>query len=166
MLADTPTVSISSRERTAWFVLAILLLFSIAAPLNQAKVPPIMPILMEAFHLSVGRAGLLMSVFAVTGLVLALPAGLIFQKLGYRITSLIAGGSIALGATLGALSLDMSSMLVSRVIEGIGTSFMAVLAPASGREVLEPGGGPGRRSGGRKLRGGIRHRCLGPHHSG
>ena len=68
-------------ERTAWFVLAVLLLFSIAAPLNQAKVPPIMPILMGAFHLSVGQAGLLMSVFAITGLVLALPAGLILQKL-------------------------------------------------------------------------------------
>jgi len=46
-------------------VLAILLLFSIAAPLNRFKVPPIMPILMDAFKLSVGRAGL------------ALPAGLI-----------------------------------------------------------------------------------------
>ena len=89
------------RERTAWFVLAILLLFSIAAPLNQFKVPPIMPILMDAFKLSVGRAGLLMSVYAVTGLVLALPAGLIFQKLGYRITGLIAGGSIAVGASWG-----------------------------------------------------------------
>ena len=118
------------RERTAWFVLAILLLFSIAAPLNQAKVPPIMPILMDAFHLSVGRAGLLMSVFAVTGLVLALPAGFIFQKMGYRITGLIAGGSIVLGAILGATSSGIGGMLVSRVIEGIGTSFMAVLAPA------------------------------------
>ena len=37
MPVDTPTVSISSRERAAWFVLAILLLFSIAAPLNQFK---------------------------------------------------------------------------------------------------------------------------------
>ena len=118
------------RERTAWFVLAILLLFSTAAPLNQAKVPPIMPILMDAFHLSVGRAGLLMSVFAVTGLVLALPAGFIFQKMGYRITGLIAGGSIVLGAILGATSSGIGGMLVSRVIEGIGTSFMAVLAPA------------------------------------
>ena len=118
------------RERTAWFVLAILLLFSIAAPLNQFKVPPIMPILMDAFKLSVGRAGLLMSVYAVTGLVLALPAGLIFQKLGYRITGLIAGGSIAIGAILGATSSGMGGMLMSRVIEGIGTSFMAVLAPA------------------------------------
>jgi MFS family permease len=119
-----------SRERAAWFALAILLLFSIAAPLNQFKIPPIMPILMGAFKLSVGRAGLLMSVYAVTGLALALPAGFIFQKLGYRITGLIAGGSIALGAVLGATSSGMGSLLMSRVIEGIGTSFMAVLAPA------------------------------------
>jgi MFS family permease len=89
-----------------------------------------MPILMNALQLSVGRAGLLMSVFAVTGLVLALPAGFIFQKLGYRITGLIAGGSIALGAILGATSSSMGVMLASRVIEGIGTSFMAVVAPA------------------------------------
>jgi MFS family permease len=118
------------RERTAWFVLAILLLFSIAAPLNQFKVPPILPILMNAFQLSVGRAGLLMSVFAVTGLVLALPAGFIFQRMGYRITGLTAGGSIVIGAILGATSSGMGVMLTSRVIEGIGTSFMAVLAPA------------------------------------
>jgi MFS family permease len=127
---NTAATRASGRERAAWFVLAILLLFSIAAPLNQFKIPPIMPILMDAFKLSVGRAGLLMSVYAVTGLILALPAGFIFQKLGYRVTSLIAGGSIALGAILGAISSSTGVMLTSRVIEGVGTSFMAVLAPA------------------------------------
>jgi MFS family permease len=129
-IQNAAVVQATRRERTAWFVLAILLLFSIAAPLNQFKVPPIMPVLMDAFKLSVGRAGLLMSVYAVTGLVLALPAGLIFQKLGYRITGLIAGGSVAVGAILGATSSGVAGMLASRVIEGIGTSFMAVLAPA------------------------------------
>ena len=127
---NTAATRASGRERNAWFVLAILLLFSIAAPLNQFKIPPLMPILMDAFKLSVGRAGLLMSVYAVTGLILALPAGFIFQKLGYRVTSLIAGGSIALGAILGAISSSTGVMLTSRVIEGVGTSFMAVLAPA------------------------------------
>ncbi len=111
-------------------VLAVLLIFSVAAPLNQNKVPPILPILMSAFNLSVSRAGLLMSVYALTGLILALPAGLIFQRLGYRLTGLIAGGSIALGAALGALSTSTEGMLASRVVEGAGTSFMAVLAPA------------------------------------
>ena len=71
-----------------------------------------------------------MSVYAVTGLILALPAGLIFQRAGFRVTGLLAGGSIVIGAVLGALSQNMTGLLVSRVIEGIGTSFMAVLAPA------------------------------------
>jgi len=115
---------------TAWLILAVLLLFSLAAPLNQFKVPPIIPILMDALGLSVSGAGLLMSVYAVTGLILALPSGLIYQKAGYRVTGLLAGGSMVLGATLGALSWGMGALLTSRVIEGIGISFMAVLAPA------------------------------------
>ena len=45
------------RERTAWAILAIVLLFSIAAPLNQFKVPPIMPLLMGAFSFPWARQG-------------------------------------------------------------------------------------------------------------
>jgi MFS family permease len=119
-----------NRSATPWLILAVLLLFSIAAPLNQFKVPPIMPVLMAAFGITVAGAGVLMSVYAVTGLILALPSGFIFQKAGYRITGLLAGGSIILGAALGAISQDMGGLLTSRVVEGIGTSFMAVLAPA------------------------------------
>lgn len=125
--ASTPP---KDAARAAWLILAVLLLFSIAAPLNQFKVPPIMPVLMDALGITVSGAGLLMSVYAVTGLILALPAGLIFQRAGFRVTGLIAGGSILLGAALGALSQNMTGLLLSRVIEGIGTSFMAVLAPA------------------------------------
>jgi MFS family permease len=119
-----------AQQRSAWFVLAVLLLFSIAAPLNQFKVPPILPILMKAFQLPVSQAGLLMSVFAVTGILLAIPAGFLFQRFGARVIGLIAGGSIVLGAAAGAASSSFSGLLASRVIEGIGTSFMAVLAPA------------------------------------
>jgi MFS family permease len=119
-----------SRNSTPWLILAILLIFSIAAPLNQFKVPPIIPILMSALGISISGAGLLMSVYAITGLILALPAGIIFQKTGHRVTGILAGGSIILGAVLGALSQSMGGLLASRVIEGAGTSFMAVLAPA------------------------------------
>jgi len=125
---DTPATAGSGAA--AWLTLAVLLLFSIAAPLNQFKVPPIMPLLMDALGLSVSGAGMLMSVFAITGLILALPSGLILQKAGIRLTGIVAGGSILFGAVLGALSQGTGGLLASRVIEGIGTSFMAVLAPA------------------------------------
>jgi predicted MFS family arabinose efflux permease len=104
----------SRRHRSPWLILIIVLLTSIAAPLNQFKVPPVLPLLMDAFHQPAGRAGLLMSVFAVTGLMLAIPGGFIFQRLGYRITGLVAILSILLGAGMGTLSGSMETMLASR----------------------------------------------------
>ena len=130
-LPPSPEAGPARSARLAWWVLAILLLFSIAAPLNQFKVPPILPIVMQSFNLSVSQAGLLMSLYAVTGVILALPAGLIFQRAGYRLTSVLAGGSIVAGAVWGALSPNITSVLASRVVEGIGTSLIAVLAPAT-----------------------------------
>ena len=60
----------------AWVILVVVFLASVAAPLNQAKIPPLMPVIMDAFQLSIGQAGWLMSVFALTGLLLSLPAGI------------------------------------------------------------------------------------------
>jgi len=120
----------NSLLRSPWLILVIVLLASLAAPLNQFKVPPVLPILMDAFRQSAGKAGLLMSVFAITGLLLAIPAGFIFQRLGHRTTGLIAILSIVLGAALGACSRGMGTMLASRFIEGAGMGFMTVVAPA------------------------------------
>jgi MFS family permease len=116
--------------RSPWFILFIILLASMAAPLNQFKVPPVMPLLMEAFGVSAAQAGLLMSLFAITGLLLAIPAGLIFQKLGYRLTGMIAILSLIIGAGWGALTLGFDIMLASRFVEGAGMSLMSVVAPA------------------------------------
>jgi MFS family permease len=120
----------NSRTGSNWFVLSILVLFSVAAPLAQFKVPPVMPILMHAFSLSAGRAGLLMSIFALTGLMLALPGGFIFQRLGFRATGMIAILAVIVGAALGALSTTIGMLLASRFIEGIGLSLTTIVAPA------------------------------------
>jgi predicted MFS family arabinose efflux permease len=118
------------RSGSRWFVLLIVVLFSVAAPLAQFKVPPVMPILMRAFSLSAGKAGFLMSIFALTGLILALPGGFIFQRLGFRATGLIAIFAIIAGALLGALSTSIGMLLASRFIEGIGLSLTTIVAPA------------------------------------
>lgn len=111
---------------TAWVVLIVLLLFSIAAPLNMGKVSPILPVLMDAFNLTVSRAGLLMSVYAITGLILALPAGVIFQKLGYRVTGLIAGGSIVIGAIVERLGWTTAIVCAAAFgVLAIGTGALA-----------------------------------------
>lgn len=116
--------------RSPWFILIIILLASLAAPLNQFKVPPVMPLLMGAFGVSAAQAGLLMSLFAITGLFLAIPAGFIFQKLGYRLTGMIAILSLVIGAGWGAFSRGFDILLASRFVEGAGMSLMSVVAPA------------------------------------
>ena len=118
------------KSKSPWFILIIILLASMAAPLNQFKVPPVLPLLMEAFGASAAQAGLLMSLFAITGLFLALPAGFIFQKLGYRLTGLIAILSLVIGAASGALTRAFDIMLATRFVEGAGMSLMSVVAPA------------------------------------
>ena len=119
------------RRRSPWFILAVVLLTSLAASLNQFKVPPVMPLLMEAFNESGSAAGLLMSVFALTGLFLAIPAGFILQRLGHRTLGLVALSCLIAGGAIGAFSRGLGILLASRFIEGAGMSFMAVVAPAT-----------------------------------
>ena len=112
-----------------WPVLVFVLLAGLAGTLNLYKVPPLMPLLISAFEVSRGTAGLFMSVFAVAGISLAIPAGLILDRLRGRTTGTIAICFIVLGSGLGALSTHFGLMLVSRLLEGIGLTLMAVVAP-------------------------------------
>ncbi len=88
-----------------------------------------MPLLMDAFDLGLNRAGLLMSVFSITGLVLALPAGFIYQKIGHRAIFTVALLCMIVGSAIGALSSHAAPMLLSRVIEGMGFCLVTMAAP-------------------------------------
>jgi len=115
----------------AWVILAVVYFAGVAAPFNQFKVPPIMPVLLDRFNIDLAQAGLLMSMFAMIGLVLALPAGIILQRLGSKITGLIALACLAAGSALGALANGFGLLMASRVIEGIGMGLIGVVAPAT-----------------------------------
>ncbi len=127
--AKTMPLTEKGKSARPWLVLLAVFLASVAAPLNQFKVPPMMPTLIKTFGLDLGTAGLLMSVFAITGFILALPAGVILERLGTKIVGLIAVGCLAAGSALGALAPSAVWLLTSRVIEGIGLGFMIVVAP-------------------------------------
>ncbi len=120
----------SSPTAYAWVVLFVVFMASAAAPLNQFKVPPMMPLLMDLFQLDLSMAGLLMSIFAVTGFILAVPAGLILHRVGPKAATLVATGCTLIGAVTGALSPTIVLLLASRVVEGIGMGLIAVVAPA------------------------------------
>ncbi|MEJ2066363.1 MAG: MFS transporter [Deltaproteobacteria bacterium] len=124
-----PSTSKGREGRAPWSVLVFVLLAGLAGTLNMYKVPTLMPLLISAFQVSRGTAGLLMSIFAVAGISLAIPAGLILDRLHGRTTGTIALCFIVLGAGVGALSTHFGLMLFSRLLEGIGLTLMAIVAP-------------------------------------
>ena len=125
-----PTLSAAS-PNYAWVILVVVYLASVVAPFNQFKIPPIMPLMMETFHIDLTQAGLPMSIIAAIGLALALPAGMALQRLGSKTTILIALGFMAGGAALGAFSTSFAWLMGSRVVEGIGMGLIGVAAPAT-----------------------------------
>jgi MFS family permease len=114
----------------AWVILLVVYLATLAAPLNQSKVPPLLPILIDSFHLNLSQAGMLMSVFAISGFILAIPAGITINMLGSKVIGLVALVTLSIGAVLGTESTTILQFLTSRLIEGVGFGLLAVVAPA------------------------------------
>jgi MFS family permease len=113
-----------------WLILAALFLASVAAVMAQFAAPPLMPLLMEQFGVDLAEASRLMSVFSVTGLLLALPAGLILQRFGPVGTGAAAMLSVIAGSALGVLAPDFGVFLLSRAVQGVGVGLIGVVAPA------------------------------------
>ncbi len=117
-------------KRYAWVVMGALFVAAIAVPINQYKVTPVMPVLMDIFGLDLTIANLLMSIFSLSAFLLAIPAGIIVHRIGPKRSGLVALGAVVIGAGLGAVSSGAAVLLVSRTIEGISFVLMMVVAPA------------------------------------
>ncbi|WP_338824088.1 hypothetical protein MHOCP_22140 [Moorella humiferrea] len=113
-----------------WGILVAVYIGSLAATLNQFKVPPLMEILREQFHMTPVLAGWLMSSFALTGFILSLPTG-VFLHIRYLKVAGIAGLSfLTVGSLLGIIATSPGVMLVGRIYEGMGLLTMGVVAPS------------------------------------
>jgi len=120
-----------TNHRYAWTVLAIVYLATFAGNMMLNKVSPLVLNLTDEFGISLSQVGLLMSMFGLTGLILAIPAGIILQRRGLRFTGTVALGIVAIGAALGSLSGSFSFMVFSRLVEGIGVALIVIVSPAA-----------------------------------
>ncbi len=112
-------------------ILVVVFLVSVAAPINQFKVPPMMQQLMTSLDISFATSGWLMSVFALVGVILALPVGQLMERLGIKNTGILALLMLFAGSLTGYFSGNAAMMLTSRVIEGAGMCLISVMAPAA-----------------------------------
>ncbi len=118
------------KSRAPWVILFVLLAISVSAAVNEFKVPPTMSILMKTFHMNAKEGGSLMSVFFFLAIVFGLPAGFVFQRMGYRFAGCLALICLAAGSVIGAFSTTYWLLFFSRFLEGVGFITVSVVAPA------------------------------------
>lgn len=119
-----------SNTTTAWVIVAIAFLGGVALASAQNKVPPVIDVVMLDFGIGETDAGWLTSVFTIMGMVTALPASWLLQKLGAKKIGVLSLVCCAVGSAAGAFCTEFWMLLVTRVIEGVGVGMIAVVGPA------------------------------------
>lgn len=115
----------------AWFVVIISLLAQVAFAIGLMKAPATMGPIIEQFGISVTEAGNLMNANGVVALILALPAGMVMQKLGPRLVTIIALAVGICGNLIGLFfgAHDFGILIASRAIEGFAYGLIVVTTP-------------------------------------
>jgi predicted MFS family arabinose efflux permease len=123
-------MSVKQRKTTAWVVVVIAFFGGLALANVQNKVPPGILAIMEYFQIDMTTAGWLTSVFAIMGMVSAIPAAFILSKIGPKKCGMISLGCAIVGSLIGVFTESLTILLISRVIEGVGVGIIAVVGPS------------------------------------
>ena len=111
-------------------VAVVVLAVGVSCALHVGKLPVAIPLLQVELSMSLLQAGFLLSLVQLAGMSLGLMVGLLADRLGPRRVMLAGLLVLAAGSGLGALAPDVPTLLVTRVIEGMG--FLLAVLPAPG----------------------------------
>jgi predicted MFS family arabinose efflux permease len=115
-------------KRNKWLLFIVLYLSACAVSLNQFKVPPIMGELSQQFSVGIPQVALLMTAFSLVGIILALPSGILVEKLGIKKLGVGVLLCLAAGSAIGALAgTNFTILMLGRVIEGFANALMLML---------------------------------------
>jgi predicted MFS family arabinose efflux permease len=113
-----------------WLIVSVVVVSGVIAATHAGKAAIATPLLQKDLGIDLVAAGWLTGIFAILGCVGGIPAGSLVGRVGDR-GILIAGlGLAALGGVLGAAAPGYESLLLSRVLEGLGFLLVAVAGPA------------------------------------
>lgn len=120
----------AAAERTKWLVILIAVAAGAVAAGHIGKVPPALPGIRLELDLSMVAAGWVASMFNCLGTAVGMPLGIVGDYVGHRRFALLGLLILAAGGILGAVAATGTTLLISRVFEGIG--FIAVVVSAPG----------------------------------
>jgi MFS family permease len=132
MLKMSPAEESDQHNRISgnrWAMLLVSLFAFMAYAFVFQSLPPLLNELQGVFGVDDAAAGFLMSFVVVPGIFLALPAGVLINRFGFRRLSFVSIISVAIGSLVTAFSTTFLVALVGRLILGVGGCFVTVGIP-------------------------------------
>ncbi len=93
------------------------------------SIPPILALIISELNITYAQAGLLMSLFALPGVFIALPSGIISDRYGMRKVGIASLSLMVIGTFVVGLSSNLPSIYVGRLISGVGALTLAIVLP-------------------------------------
>jgi len=116
----------------------VVVLAGISAALHIGKLPPALPALREALHISLLQAGFLLSLVQVAGMTLGLAMGAAADALGARRTMVLGLALLSAASLAGGAATTAEALLALRALEGAGFLLASLPAPGLIRRLVPP----------------------------
>jgi MFS family permease len=116
----------------------VVVLAGISAALHIGKLPPALPVLQDALHISLLQAGFLLSLVQFAGMTLGLAFGAAADSLGARRTMLLGLAILSVASFAGGAAQSAAALMAWRALEGAGFLLTVLPAPGLIRRLVEP----------------------------
>jgi MFS family permease len=116
----------------------VVLAAGICAAMHVGKLPPALPLMREAFALTLVEAGFLLSLVQVAGMTAGLVVGLAADAVGGRRSMLYGLATLALASAAGGFAREAWQLMVLRGLEGAGFLFAILPVPQLLRSIVPP----------------------------
>jgi MFS family permease len=112
-----------------WVALALVFVTRSSMGAQFQALASVAPLMIADLHLSYAQVGWLIGVYMLPGMLLALPGGVIGQRLGERRLVLVGLALMVAGSTLTALAGGFGTAVAGRLVSGVGAVLMNILLP-------------------------------------
>lgn len=125
----TRVIAISKKDNQHWVILAVIYMCFLTSAITFQSVPPILSLVMNELDLSHTQGGLLMSFFALPGIIISIPAGQLADRYGQKVIGIVSLLLMSAGGGIFASGNSIAILALGRVISGIGAMILLVISP-------------------------------------
>jgi len=126
---DTGASATDIEARRRWVILGVAYVCMLTFVITLQAVPPVLSLVMAELELSHAQGGLIMSLYAVPGLIISIPAGMLADRYGQRVIGLVSFSLAIAGASIVATSNSLPILILGRLVTGVGAMTLMVLGP-------------------------------------